>query len=141
MSSFAKRTPIARAALAASIFILAASQARAGRIEGPPPVIEEKVPVAITVVTPETLAAGALWGTQGPDAIVASATDAPPLQLKRVSNPPNQAAEARPSANSDGSSAPEPTRFLLEPRWLVLAGAALVSAAALLGKKLASRGN
>jgi len=94
------------------------------------------------VVSPETLAAGAVWGTpQAKDGIVASPTDAPPLELRRASNPPSQATEAPTSANSDVSSGSDRARFLLEPHWLVLAGAALVSAAALLGKKLVSRGN
>jgi len=137
MSSLAKRTPILGAALAASILILAAGQAKAGRIESPPPVIEEKAPVELIVVSPETLAAGAGWGTPPADRIVASA-DAPPLDFKNVSNPPSQTTDA---ANSDVSSAPDPARSLLQPRWLVLAGAALLSAAALLGKKLVSRGN
>ncbi len=128
--------------MAAPILILAASQAKAGRIENPTPVIEEKVPVTLTVVSPETLAARAGWGTSATDGIVASAADAPPpLELKSVTSPPSQATEAPTSANYDPSSAPEPARFLLEPQWLVLAGAILLSAAALLGKKLASRGN
>ncbi len=62
MTSFAKRVPILGTASAAPILIFAASQARAGPIENPPPVIEEKPAAVLTVVSPETLAARIGWG-------------------------------------------------------------------------------
>ena len=135
MTCFFKRI-IPAMALGASILVLAARAARAGRIKNPPPVVDPNPPAAVIAVSPETLAARAGWGRPLPDAVVDPSANARPFQLKVDATP--RTAPSAGSAKSAASSGTNSHGLTVQPMWLLPAGAALLFAA-LLARRLTTR--